>query len=99
MLLFTALGLPIAYFLVPGSPIDLQYHLAPEIISSAYYRLIFMGSIGILLAFIYITLYRSLYRRIPAGLRTEVVSLSRRDLWYPGMLFIISMILGLMVIL
>ena len=99
MLLYTALGLPIAYFLVPGSPIDLQYHVAHEIISSAYYRPIFMGSIGILLAVIYITLYRSLYRRIPAGLRTEVVSLSWGDFWYPGLLFIISMILGLMVIL
>ena len=98
MLLYTALGLPIAYFLVPGSPIDLQYHLAPEIISSAYYRPIFMGSIGILLAVIYITLYRSLYRRIPASLRTEIVSLSWRDLWYPGLLFIISTILGLMFI-
>jgi hypothetical protein len=99
MLLFTVLGIPVAYYLVPGSPIDLQYHLAPEIITSAYYRPIFMGSIGILLALIYITLYRSLYRRIPAGLRSEVVSLKWRDFWYPGLLFIISMILGLMVIL
>ena len=99
MLLFTVLGITVAYYLVPGSPIDLQYHLAPEIITSAYYRPIFMGSIGILLALIYITLYRSLYRRIPAGLRSEVVSLTWRDIWYPGLLFIISMILGLMVIL
>jgi hypothetical protein len=99
MLLFTVLGIPVAYYLVPGSPIDLQYHLAREIILSAYYRPLFMGAIGILLAIIYITLYRSLYRRIPAGLRTEVVNLSWRDFWYPGLLFIISMILGLMVIL
>jgi hypothetical protein len=99
MLLYTALGLPIAYFLVPGSPIDLQYLVAHEIILSAYYRPIFMGLVGLLLAVIYITLYRSLYRRIPAGLRTEVVSLSWRDFWYPGLLFVISMILGLMVIL
>jgi hypothetical protein len=99
MLFYTALGLPIAYFLVPGSPIDLQYHVAHEIIVSAYYRPIFMGSIGILLALFYITLYRSLYRRIPAGLRTELVSLSWRGFLFPGLLFIISMILGLMAIL
>jgi hypothetical protein len=99
MLLYTALGLPIAYFLVPGSPIDVQYHVAQEIILSAYSRPIFMGSIGILLALIYITLYRSLFHRIPASLRTEGVTLSWRDFWYPGLLFIISMILGLMVIL
>ena len=99
MLLFTVLGIPVAYYLVPGSPIDLQYHLAHEIIQSAYYRPLFMGAIGILLALIYITLYRICYRRIPAGLRTEVISLSWRDFWYPGLLFIISMILGLMAIL
>jgi len=99
MLLFTTFGLPVAYYLVPGTPIDVQYHVAHEIILSAYYRPIFMGSIGILLAIIYITLYRSLYRRIPEGLRTELVSLSWRDFWYPGLLFSISMILGFIVIL
>jgi hypothetical protein len=98
MVLYSLLGLPIAYLLVPGSPIDLQYHVATEIITSANVKPIFMGSVGILLALIYITLYRGLYRRIPAGLRTEVVRLSWRDLWYPGLLFIISTILGLMVI-
>ncbi len=99
MLLYAALGLPIAYFLVPGSPIDLLYHLATEIIASANFRPIFMGSVGILLALLYITLYRGLYRRIPTRLRTNGVSLSWRDFWYPGLLFIISMILGLLVIL
>jgi hypothetical protein len=99
MLLFTVLGIPVAYYLVPGSPIDLQYHLAHEIILSAYYRPLFMGAIGIFLSLVYITLYRKLYRRIPLSLRTEVLSLSWKDLWFPGLLFIISMILGLMVIL
>ena len=99
MLLFTAIGLPVAYYLVPGSPIDVQYHVAHEIILSAYYRPIFMGSIGILLALIYTTLYRSLYRRIPVRLRTELNSLTWRVFWYPGLLFIISIILGFMVIL
>jgi hypothetical protein len=99
MLLYTVLGLPIAYFLVPGSPIDVQYHVAQEIILSAYYRPLFMGAIGILLALIYTTLYRSFYQRIPAGLRTEVISLSWRDFWYPGFLFVISLVLGFMVIL
>jgi hypothetical protein len=99
MALYTLLGLSIAYLLVPGSPIDLQYHLAREIITSANYRPIFMGSVGILLALIYISLYRGLYRRIPAGLRTNGAHLSWKDFWYPVLLFIISMVLGLMVIL
>ena len=98
MLLFTALGLTIAYFLVPGSPIDVQYHVAHEIIMSAYSRPLFMGAVGIFLALIYTTLYRSLFRRIPAGLRTELTSLSWREFWYPGLLFSISVILGLIII-
>jgi len=99
MLLYTALGMPIAYLLVPDSPIDLRYHLAHGIVVSAFYRPIFMGSIAILPALIYITLYRSLYRRIPVGLRTEVMSLSWREFRYPDLLFSISMILDLLVIL
>jgi hypothetical protein len=52
MVLYTLLGLPITYLLMPGSPIDPQYHLVTEIITLAYYRLIFTGSVGILLALI-----------------------------------------------
>jgi hypothetical protein len=99
MLLFTSLGIPVAYYLVPGSPIDLQYHLAHEIILSAYYRPLFMGAIGIFLSLVYIILYRKLYRRIPLSFLTELTSLSRRDFWYPGLLFVISIVLGFMVIL
>ena len=99
MLLYSVVGLLIALAIIPGSPIDIQYHVAQEIILSARYRPIFMGSVGILLALIYTTLYRSLYRRIPVSLRTEGVSLTWRDFWYPGLLFIISIILGFIVIL
>jgi hypothetical protein len=99
MLLYSVVGLLIALTIIPGSPIDIQYHVAQEIILSARYRPIFMGSVGILLALIYTTLYRSLYRRIPVSLRTEGVSLTWRDFWYPGLLFIISIILGFIVIL
>jgi hypothetical protein len=99
MLLYTAVGLPIAYLLVPGSPIDVRYHLAHEIIASAYYRPIFMGSIGMLLAAIYITLYRIFYKRLPQSMRAEKASFSWKELWYPALLFTISLVIGLMVIL
>jgi hypothetical protein len=99
MLLYAAVGLPVAYFLVPGSPIDLGYHLAHEIIMSAYYRPIMMGSTGILLALIYTTLYRRYYKSLPVRLQTEKVDLSWRVFWYPGLLFTISIVLGLIVIL
>jgi len=98
MLLYTLLGLGVAYLLVPGSPIDLQYHLAREIITSAYYRPLFMGLVGVLLAVIFITLYRMVYRKLYVGLRTEQVNLSWRDFWYPGLLFSISMVLGLIIV-
>jgi hypothetical protein len=99
MLLYTAVGLPIAYLLIPGSPIDVRYHLAHEIIMSTYYRPLLMVSTGLLLAVIYVTLYRMFYKRLPKNIRTEQVSLSWSDFWYPGLLFTISVILGLMVIL
>jgi hypothetical protein len=98
MLLYTAVGLPVAYFLVPGSPIDMKYHLAHEIIQSAYYRPIFMVSIGILLSVIYITFYRKVYQRIPHTLKTETINLSWRDFWYPCLLITISIILGLIIV-
>lgn len=99
MLLYSAVGLLIATSLVPGSPIDVQYHVGQEIITSARYRPIFMGSVGLLLALIYGTLYRAYYKRIPAMLRTEGLCLSWRNILYPGALFIISLVLGLIVIL
>ena len=98
MLLYTALGLLIAYLFVPGSPIDVQYHVAREIITSVNSRPIFMGSVGILLAFIYITLYRSLYRRIHANLRTENLDLTWKDLRLPALLAAVNVILGILII-
>ena len=62
MLLFTVLGNTHCLFLVPGSPIDLQYHLAHKSSCRRITGLSLWGAIGILLALIYITLYRSLYR-------------------------------------
>lgn len=95
MLLYCVPGLIIAHTVVPGSPIDVQYHQAREIITSANYRPLLMGLLGALLAVIYITLYRRVHERLPAGLRTERISLSWRDLWYPAVLCAISVILGL----
>lgn len=98
MLLYTAVGWSVANLFVPGSAIDIRYHVAHEIIVSAYYRPIFMGLVGVLLAVIFITLYRMVYRKLYVGLRTENVNLSWRNFWYPGLLFSISMVLGLTVV-
>jgi hypothetical protein len=98
MLIYTAFGYLIANLFVPDSPIDIRYHLAQEIIVSAYYRPIFMGAVGLLLAILYFTVYRVLPNRLPKSLRTETVSLSWKDLWYPALLFTISLILGLIIV-
>jgi hypothetical protein len=97
MFLHSVLGIVVAHLFVPGSPIDVRYQLAGEIISSANNRL-FIAIAGVVIAVIYGTLYRRGYLRLPAGFRTEKVGLSWRDLWYPGLLFTISVILGLIVI-
>ena len=98
VLMWSVLSIIVAYLFVPGSPIDIQYHLGGEIIMSANSSPIFGVIIGVLLAVIYISLYRGIYRGLPTSLRAEKVILSWRDLWYPCVLFTISMILGLLVI-
>ena len=97
MLLYSLVGLAIAHLFVPSSLADVQYHLADEILVSAKYRPLFC-LVGVLLSVIYMTLYRWIYKKLPAGLQTEKVNLSWRDLSYPGLLFTISMILGIIVI-
>jgi hypothetical protein len=42
-----------------------------------------MVVIGIVLALIYVTLYRRVYRKLPASLRTETKELAWRDLRLP----------------
>ncbi len=97
MLLYSLLGLVIALLFVPGSPADVRYHLADEILVSAKYRPLFC-LVGVLLSVIYITFYRWVYKRLPSSFQTDKVNLSWRGLWYPGLLFAISMTLGIIVI-
>ncbi|OGN89727.1 MAG: hypothetical protein A2Y88_05205 [Chloroflexi bacterium RBG_13_48_10] len=96
MLLWGLLSSLVAHVFIPGSSIDVQYQMADELINSANptYGVIF----GTFLALIYFTLYRIIYRRLPAGLRTEKVTLSWRDLRIPALLSAISVVLGIIVI-
>jgi hypothetical protein len=99
MLLYSAFGVMIAHLFVPSSPIDIRYHLAAEIIASASFRPLFMGLISLMLAVIYFTLYRQFYKKLPSSLRVEQANLTWKGLLYPGLLFAVSIILGLIVIL
>jgi len=52
----------------------------------------------VLLALLYITLYRVIYRRLPDGLQTPVASLAWKDLRIPAVIFMICVILGIIII-
>jgi hypothetical protein len=98
MLLWALPGFGIAHWIVPGSTIDVQYDLAPEIIQTANMWLPMMVVIGIVLALIYITLYRRVYQKLPASLRTEAKELAWRDLRWPAAWSAVSVVIGLIVI-
>lgn len=98
MLLWALSGFGIAHWIVPGSTIDMQYHLAPEIIQIATFWLPMMVVIGIVLALIYVTLYRGFYRKLPASLRTETKELLWRDFRWPAVWFVVSAVIGLFLI-
>jgi hypothetical protein len=97
MFLWGVLSMLVAYLFVPGSPFAVRYGVANEVLSANWF--IWMPIIGELCAVIYVTLYRRVYRRLPAGLQTETVTLTWKDLRLPGLLFAISVILGLIIIL
>jgi hypothetical protein len=47
---------------------------------------------------LYVTLFRWVYPRLPAWLRTETVTLTWKDLRLPALLAAVSVILGLIII-
>lgn len=96
--LWCALSILIAHLFVPGSPIDVEYHLGAEIITSANSSPIYGGITGAFLAMLYSTLYRGIYQKLPAGLRTSVAILAWKDLRIPGVIFMICVILGIIAI-
>lgn len=54
--------------------------------------------VGLFLAVIYVTLYLWVYTKLPAGLRTETISLTWKDLRIPGFLAVICVLLGSIII-
>jgi hypothetical protein len=97
-LLWTFVSLTVAYLCVPGSRADVQFHMRETIISSARNG-VFVGLImGVLFAVVYFTLYRVTERKLPASLRTEKRNLAWRDLLVPGVLSVISIVVGILII-
>jgi hypothetical protein len=92
------IGLLVAYLCIPGSPADTRFGLGSELIMTAHMGAVIFPIVGLFLAVIYVSLYRWIYRKLPAGLRTETVTLTWKDLRIPGFLAAISLILGLIII-
>jgi hypothetical protein len=98
LLLWALVGFGIAHWLLPDSSVLLRYNLVTEAIQSANFWPPLMVAIGIVLALIHVTLYRNLYRKLPATLRTETKELAWRDLRWPAVGSVVSVVIGLIVI-
>jgi hypothetical protein len=98
VVLWSVVGIIVGYLFVPGSPVDVKYRLAEEIMIMAKSFPVITAVVGVLLAGIYVTLYRLVYRRLPAGFRTETALITWRDLRIPGLLAMVCVILGLWII-
>jgi hypothetical protein len=97
-LLWSFVSLIVAYLFVPGSPADIQFHMREKIISSAINGILIGLFYEVLFAIVYFTLYRIIEHRLPAWLRTETRNLTWRDLLFPGILSVLSIVVGILII-
>ncbi len=97
LFLQSALSFLVAILFVPGSPLDRQYFLGQEIMAGANTFLL-ATAIGVILALLYVTLYRKLQPRLPAWLRSEKAELTWKDLRLPALLATASLVIGLIVV-
>lgn len=88
----------VAYLFVLGSPVDIRYAEGGGIIASANNVAIFLPILGVLFTVIYNTLFRKIYPKLLAWLRTEAVRLTWKHLRLPSLLAVISITLGLIII-
>lgn len=97
LFLWSALSFLTAHLFAPGSPIDLEYFVGGEILRSSNSFLLLLV-IGALIAVLYVTLFRKLYPRLPAWLRTETTNLTWKELRMPGILWAASIAIGLVIV-
>jgi hypothetical protein len=98
LFLWALVGLIIGYLFVSGSPIDGVYGLGEEILSIVKVMSVVYLISGVIIAGIYVTLYRWIYLRLPAWLRTNTVQLTWKDLRLPALLAAVSVVSGLIII-
>jgi len=98
MFLVNALSYLVAYLFVPGSPIDREFFVGQEIMTTGVLTSLLNTVVGVILAGLYVTLFRKIYPRLPVWLRTETARLTWKDLRIPSVLAVISVILGILII-
>ena len=97
LFLQSALSFLVAILFVPGSPIDQQYFLGQEIMAGAN-SFLMAAVTGVILALLYITLYRKLQPKLPAWLQTKKVEPTWKDLRLPALLAVVSLVIGLIIV-
>ena len=98
MFLISVLSFLVVQLFVPGSPIEREYSLGQDILFTANFSILLYPIIGLILAVLYVTLFRKLYPRLPAWLRNETVTLTWKDLRLPGILWAVSVAIGLIIV-
>ena len=98
LLLWSILSIPVAYWSVPGSPIDLAYQRGSEIIQTANANAILAGIVAVVIAATYVSIYRWIYPSLPAWMRTVTVQLSWKDLRLPALVSTCCLVIGLAVV-
>ena len=98
MFLVSMLSFLVAQLFVPGSPFDREYSLGQDILLTANFSILLYPIVGLILAVLYITLFRKLSPRLPAWLHTGTVQLTWKDLRLPGILWAVSVAIGLIIV-
>jgi len=98
MFLVSMLSFLVAQLFVPGSPIDREYSLGQDILLTANFSILLYPIVGLVLAVLYVTLFRKLSPRLPAWLRAETVDLTWKEFRLPGILWVVSMTIGLIIV-
>ena len=98
MFLISVLSHLVAQLFVPGSAFDREFALGPDILLTAQFSILMYPIVGFILAVLYVTLFRKISPRLPAWLRSETVDLTWKDLRLPGILWAVSVGIGLIIV-
>jgi hypothetical protein len=79
-------------------PYERFFGFGTAIVSSSSQALILFPLVGLVLALLYVTLYSSVYPRLPGWLHTDTAQLAWRDLQLPAAVFVVCTVVGLVLI-